>query len=793
MEQLEKAKSLAMENNPAETLPKVLDTSASLYASTSVHNTVSRNNLARFFGQLMVDVIAHGEISKINKPLLASQHLDTMWSICSTTTDIVAYKYSILSFTACYPYLFEIVAKTSDSEMWNTMRQYKNFIVSRWRTTYPIEPSSLDDSNGLIEDETKNMGCKMATAKFLSQLVIIHTSASKNSPPDSLSHEINIGTVPDRHPVITDKKEIETEGKRYLDYLLNYLIEQPLMIGPLFIAILNCLTFIMKQRPQATVRIISALLRFNVDAKFQPDNEPTLDFRLSKRFVERCYKNFVQFGMKSQLINKNGSIGQFYHKLAKISQTLHVIGEETKSKGILSMESIYTERKMSETDRNKFAAGLKNQQLNIRTRVEEPQKLRDSMHSSTSATPVPSAPSIAQVPPTLPQPLVKPKVSNNTIPCNSPATSANPGVDNVDEWLTKLESYTRSKSDVKNFANSSTALEDTTYAAIFNLMNKTSSGFDISKIPADTLVKICSESFIQIDTTRLIAGLSIVASRYTTLMNQSTSLKRKMNESEMALQTKKVKLQANKALAEDENHNANQITAKSDTFVWKPRKMSSEEKKKHLQSIVKRLLNLRNTEEHAEIAQSIGNDLRPLHRIKLLQWNNEQSWLDVLMRLGIRGISENQDMADFVRETLYAYMMEDVHSRAGVLLEWLNEEWYYERLILENKEKSQETSNYMKWSVKILQELIPSLENQHRRLFIRLMSELPELSNDHINTIRSICMDPARSTLGFQTLKFLLMFRPPVKPSILEFLVKIKQDDPSTATQCDALLSKFFS
>lgn len=68
-------------------------------------------------------------------------------------------------------------------------------------------------------------------------------------------------------------------------------------------------------------------------------------------------------------------------------------------------------------------------------------------------------------------------------------------------------------------------------------MNSSNSNQDVTQLPNDILIKLSTEAILQMDTTKLITGLSIVASRYTDLMNtyinsvpSSSSSKRKSDD-----------------------------------------------------------------------------------------------------------------------------------------------------------------------------------------------------------------------------------------------------------------------
>lgn len=786
MDQLYQAKKLAMENSPELMLPKVLETSASLYIAEGTAPAL-KLELARFTARLLLDVVTHDNIASSQKPFIASQHLSCLWSINRNVADSIAYKFSVLAFSACYPLLFDLVAKTSDQKMWDTMQEMKSFIATNWNSMYPLQMPSIESDPFL--NARKNVGSKLATAKFLSQIVITHTSRNGNNVN---AGSISISSIPDGHPVISNKQQLESEAKKFLDLLLNYLIEEPMMVSSIFNGILNCLAFIMKQRPQATMRILSGLLKFNVDGKYQADDISVLNYRLSKRFVERCYKNFVQFGMKSQLIKSSGQMASQQIKLSKISQTLHVIGEETKSKGILNFNADQVENKITIKEKQKYLALKRKQATTSKSTRSVASPMMSPPAGGFSSTPQPGH-------------SISPPVEE-------------PQIDTTTQQLLDLQRYTMSKNNIAGFFNNSPIAIDNSYCAVYSLMNSRNSEQDVTKLPQDIMIKLCSEAFYNADTTKMISGLSIVASRYTDLMNkvaqlqqqkqqqqqeqpQEPSKKRKVEVENDASDSKKIKreddssLRSNSAdneskLEDEDDYDAIRDHKQIEVELIKPQPMSDEDKMKHLERIVQHIMEVKDNDEASDVNTALVKDQGPLEKIKLLQWNNKESWLHILTRLCTRGVSHQDEMSNFIRKTLYDYFMDDFNNRIGMALEWLGEEWYHESL---SSDSPSEYPNYDQWSSKFLDGLIPFLENQHRRIFIRLMSELPRIEQLHIDKVRPICLDPARSSLGFQTLKFLVMFRPPVKPMVKTLLEQIMLEDATIKEQCSAILNKFYS
>ncbi|SCU79917.1 LAME_0B00936g1_1 [Lachancea meyersii CBS 8951] len=716
--QLAQARALAMHNKPGTMLPKVLETAMSLYRSTTNPST----ELGKICARLFMDVLNHDEVVSSEKPFIASQHLSTLWLICRSQQDHATLRDGILGFSRCYEWLFDLVAKTSNKELWNTMDQFKSFILSKWKTPYPFSPT--EDP---LKDHARSLGVKLATVKSIATLVIAHTQG----PPGSA-----FASLPDSHPVITSKAQLRVEAKKLLDCLLSYLSEEPMMVSSLFMGVLNCLGFIMKQRPQATSRILSGILRFNVDNKYQQDDEPVLQYRLAKRFVERCYKVFVQYGLKAQLIKSSGSTSQYHAKLSKISQTLHVIGEETKSKGIMNFESKQVERKMPSRERAKYIAFLK---------------------SSSQAASLNTEPK---------QPRLSPDL----------------------QLLHALQKYTMTKSSTAGFFNTSPVAIDNTYASAYSLMNSKHSEIDISKLSPGVMAKLCAESLYQCDTKKIITGLSIVASRYTDLMNKASHsefpgkrpLENGNDESQPAKRQEVAKVPEEEEISEDED--------KQEFTLGPPEPMSKEEKKEHFARILAHIINVRNAEEEEDTKEEAPDNL--LHKVRLMKWNSKTSWLTLLTRLATRGVNHNNEMSNTARLAIYEYFLDDFGNRVDVVIEWLSEEWYFETL--QNDSGVKETPVYDEWSLKVLDALIPVLEPSHRRLFIRLVSELPRLTQLHIDKIKSVCLDPLRSSLGFQSLRFMIMFRPPVKPFIEKLLISMREQDESVKEQCESILKKFY-
>lgn len=201
-----------------------------------------------------------------------------------------------------------------------------------------------------------------------------------------------------------------------------------------------------------------------------------------------------------------------------------------------------------------------------------------------------------------------------------------------------------------------------------------------------------------------------------------------------------------------------------------------------------------------------------LDKVAIPNWN-KSSWLVLLTRLATRGLNNresessesaesaesteseelvnNKEYSKIIKTALFDYFKEDIKVRIEGVIEWLNEEWYDcdVRNETELKKKSNDNTSevetdknisdeenekiyaeYLKWCSKILDNLVPFLEPTDRKIFIKLLSDLPYLNKDLIFKLRSLCQDPVRSKLGFQSILYLIMFRPPVVGYCIQLL-----------------------
>ena len=172
-------------------------------------------------------------------------------------------------------------------------------------------------------------------------------------------------------------------------------------------------------------------------------------------------------------------------------------------------------------------------------------------------------------------------------------------------------------------------------------------------------------------------------------------------------------------------------------------------------------------------------------------WDKE-AWTAILIRLASRTQSTEEvgvaklGVPDVVRNSLLSYVMQSYKDRIDFCIAWLTEEWYNDAL----SHRINETSAYELWSIKVLENILPYLDSKDRFL-IRFLSDLPALTSRMIDKLRDICVDPDRAQLGYTTLQYLIMLRPPVRTICLDLVERLYNEDKSESVQQTKILGRW--
>lgn len=196
--------------------------------------------------------------------------------------------------------------------------------------------------------------------------------------------------------------------------------------------------------------------------------------------------------------------------------------------------------------------------------------------------------------------------------------------------------------------------------------------------------------------------------------------------------------------------------------------------------------------------------------------NDRDSWITILVRLATRAPSgledlahslsdddsagavvkledvEARNVANRIRQTLFMYILDDFRSRLNIAISWLSEEWYADKLTAKTHPELKHLPNYNRWVVRILDRLLPYLDARDKNLLIRFLSEIPSISRELLDRVKSLARDPERLSMCILSMQYLLMMRPPVRDLVLDTLQSIWHEGDSQAKNATAkVLSKW--
>lgn len=117
-------------------------------------------------------------------------------------------------------------------------------------------------------------------------------------------------------------------------------------------------------------------------------------------------------------------------------------------------------------------------------------------------------------------------------------------------------------------------------------------------------------------------------------------------------------------------------------------------------------------------------------------------------------------ISNTIRETLYRYILEDFRGRVNVGIMWLNEEWYNDRVQMQftasqrrpEDEEATVPLFYDHWVLRLLDGFLPYIDSRDTKIFIRFLSEIPEVTIPITQRVASLAKDPERVNLCVQSL-----------------------------------------
>lgn len=380
------------------------------------------------------------------------------------------------------------------------------------------------------------------------------------------------------------------------------------------------------------------------------------------------------------------------------------------------------------------------------------------------------------------------------------------------------------KRKLDGFENASKKLKTVDYKNLYCLTDPAAdlNNFDLSTVAPNILVQMTLTALNKVDVRKLSKALEIISDRYVDAVKDLVPV----------VDQRQVKKEEDNEEDDDLAENYNPETAYT---LPPPQRLSFQEKKDHVALIIKNFFELANKGQPADddLHSASTGVSTELTKVAIQSWKKD-SWILLLTRLATRGMhvvdsdvadgAANNELSDMIRKALFDYFLAKIHERVDLVIEWLNEEWYNEKVVNQQKvrdlaaekwykkyeespsevgdveQKIQQevestpvdTPRYNEWGQKVLDAMIPFLEPTDRKIFLRLLSDLPVLTKEMVSGIKSLCIDPARTKLGFLSLQFLMMYRPPAKLACLDVLRELSEgDQEDLKEEAKKLLAKY--
>ncbi|KAM0093489.1 hypothetical protein ACP6JD_003086 [Aspergillus fumigatus] len=341
------------------------------------------------------------------------------------------------------------------------------------------------------------------------------------------------------------------------------------------------------------------------------------------------------------------------------------------------------------------------------------------------------------------------------------------------------------------------------YAQLYTLTEDSGlSSFDVKQLPPDLLVKIAVPVLARVDPSALMQAVEGVRARYQTLTRQQAAKPQVVvpededDDYEPEYQPTDVAVAAAPqadVVSADMAELQPDLVSLGPFVLPQPPPLTEEEAADIGRSAVGRVFEMLTSaamapnptkgkaQQHLGFSRLAGSTF------------DRDAWVTLLTRLATRApatleVDDKKTESDprarktpaisnFIRESLYRYILEDFRARVNVGIMWLNEEWYNDRIQMKfaatQRTEEDEASiplHYDQWVLRLLDGFLPYLDSRDTKIFIRFLSEIPEVTIPITKRVSSLAKDPERINLCVQSLLYLVMFRPPAREMCLNAL-----------------------
>ncbi|KAK6465956.1 hypothetical protein DFJ63DRAFT_333350 [Scheffersomyces coipomensis] len=699
---------------------------------------------------------------------LAIDSLDALFTL-SNIKDLPLFLQIIDISCIIFKLVFNYVAENDGcNQVWSKLTELKNSLVNKFQSNFPLDPSDNQE-----HDLSRNIITKIELIKFIfividyqSKSTLINTN--NGTPPPATTFSLN--SVSPTHSLIK-YNNMEYESTVLLDMILKT-FNYDILIPQLISSILNHSIIIMRRKPQYSSKILNIIENYDSISKYQSNYQSLEQFKLSKKYVDRIFRIFIHHCLRNNLIPNN-----YQNSLTKKAQTLQDRGNEIRKKNIFAIEEPNLKKRKFEgfynpTKRlkvvdysNLYSLNETNNPLNTFNISTVPQFILNNMVVNAL-----QKSSVSKLSKALE--IISDRYINalNTAGTNINSQSATPTF--------------RPPIPNNNINN-----------------NNNNNGYQPTQQYQGQLPPPQNQQ--QLKPYEPPGGYD-----YTTNGNGNGFGK------------------GGDEYGDEEGEEEDEEDTYDPETIYTlppPKDLSFQDKKDQINIIIQNFFRLAKNptlankvdvddDEELKIKPDDDENVKvnkELTKIAIKSWKKD-SWIILLTRLATRGMRSltgsssdedkispddkiNQELSDMIRNSIFEYFLENIHGRIDIIIKWLSEEWYSEKVFNEeleikkavklNQGKSVKslppikTPIYNKWAGKVLDAMIPFLEPSDRKIFIRLLSDLPYLNEELVGGIKSLCYDPVRIKIGFLSLQFLIMYRPPVKQACLNILKELSESD----------------
>ncbi|KAF8242187.1 hypothetical protein K440DRAFT_591226 [Wilcoxina mikolae CBS 423.85] len=579
---------------------------------------------------------------------------------------------------------------------------------------------------------------RICCIKFVQRVILVQ-SRGITDPRLMDRSEVNLLSVPANHPLLP-LSSLDAEAQGLLDRLLSIFHEkrsEPILIA----ATLNNLAPLVKTRPPLAQKVIAAVLAFNPFAEIPPSI--SIHDRLMIISIEKTVRALLLNIVRN---NPQGSnIGRISQQVARLSQA---------------------KSEMNESFSRKRAATSQETEAAKRPKMDKAALQNTTSSITTPSSPPPAAtPSINSMPQIVPRPL--------------------------------------------------------TYANLYTLATDPAMiSFDGQQLPLDLVLPIVIGSMYSVDQNNFHAAIAAVQARYnaslasplpppsipvpaahesyTTCVNSTLAVTIPTVQKELPERLTVVKQDKQETEEEEQEAHDEEIQIQLGEFQLPPPQRLSTEQSQHVSlEAMERMFGVIDAFETNSL---ISRKSRlGVNRLAASNWDRE-GWIAILIRMATRGCHDNNALeaehgrsrclAVAVRERLYNYVIQDFRRRMDVAVAWLNEEWYNDMVKNRSQVGILREPQYHKWMMKVIDSIFPFLEAKDR-LFMRMLSEIPEIPPELLCKVKMLCLDPDRTNLGIQMLHYLAMFRPPVREICVDVLQDLWLNHREVRSQVHKLVQKW--